>query len=121
MQSPNLVLLSGQMALERALNITANNVANTSTNGFKRESIAFDTYLSRPEPGKPPLDFVVDKATYRDTSNGPISSTGNPLDLAIQGKGYFEVQLPNGTTAYTRGGSFTDSRARSSIWAAILS
>jgi flagellar basal-body rod protein FlgF len=104
MESPSLVLLSNQEALQRAMDIVANNVANSSTTGFKRESIQFDTLLSQPAPDEP-LDFVVDRATYRDSSSGPINSTGNPLDLAIQGAGYFPIQTPQGTR-YTRAGTF---------------
>jgi flagellar basal-body rod protein FlgF len=104
MESPSLVLLSNQEALQRAIDIVANNVANSSTTGFKREGIEFDTLLSQPAPDET-IDFVVDRATYRDTSAGPISPTGNPLDLAIQGAGYFQVQSPQGIR-YTRNGTF---------------
>lgn len=105
MLSPSLVLLSDQTALERAMDIVANNVANASTSGFKREGIAFDTFISQPAPGKP-INFVVDRATYRDAAEGPIQPTDNPLDLAIQGPGYFEVQMADGSTRYTRAGAF---------------
>ena len=104
MESPSLVLLSNQEALQRAIDIVANNVANASTTGFKREGIEFDTLLSQPTPDES-IDFVVDRATYRDASNGPIEVTNNPLDLAIQGSGYFSVQTPQGTR-YTRAGAF---------------
>src|ERR1700733_13460588 len=104
MESPSLVLLSNQEALQRAIDIVANNVANSSTTGFKREGIEFDTLLSQPTPDET-IDFVVDRATYRDASAGPINPTGNPLDLAIQGAGYFQVQTPQGIR-YTRSGSF---------------
>jgi flagellar basal-body rod protein FlgF len=104
MESANLVLLSNQEALQRAMDVVANNVANVSTTGFKREGILFDTLLSQPEPDQP-IQFVVDRATYRDMANGPIDPTGNPLDLAIQGAGYFPIQTPTGTK-YTRSGSF---------------
>lgn len=105
MQTPTLVLLSNQEALQRAMDIVANNVANASTTGFKREGIEFDALLSRPPQGAP-VSFVVDRATYRDPSNGPIEPTGNALDLAIQGPGYFQVQAADGTTQYTRAGAF---------------
>lgn len=103
MESASLVLLSNQTVLERAMDVVANNVANASTTGFKREGIEFDTLLSQPTDGQS-LDFVMDRATYRDTSNGPIEPTGNPLDLAIQGAGYFEVQTAGGIR-YTRAGA----------------
>src|SRR5580704_17821410 len=105
MESPSLVLLSNQEALQRAMDIVANNVANSSTTGFKREGIEFGSLLSQPAPGES-IDFVVDRATYRDAANGPIQPTNNPLDLAIQGPGYFEVQDKSGATRYTRAGGF---------------
>jgi flagellar basal-body rod protein FlgF len=104
MESPSLVLLSNQEALQRAIDIVANNVANASTAGFKREGIEFDTLLTRPSTDES-IEFVVDRATYRDTSNGPINMTGNPLDFAIQGAGYFPVQTSQGIR-YTRAGTF---------------
>ena len=81
MQSPGLVLLSDQMALSRAIDIVANNVANANTTGFKREAIQFDTLMSHPPQGKT-IQFVTDRATYRDASTGPITPTGNQLDIA---------------------------------------
>lgn len=117
MQSPSLVLLSSQQALQRAMDIIANNVANASTTGFKKQGIEFDTLLTPTAPGQS-LNFVVDRATYRDASNGPIVSTGNELDLAIQGPGYFQVQTAEGATAYTRNGAFQlDSQGRISTLA----
>jgi flagellar basal-body rod protein FlgF len=94
------------MALAQAMDVVANNIANASTTGFKREGIAFDTLLyQNGTTVKTPTSFVYDRATYRDVSNGPIENTGNPLDLAIQGQGYFKVQMPDGTFGYTRAGS----------------
>ena len=87
------------------MDIVANNVANASTTGFKREGIEFDTLLSRPAPNQS-ISFVTDRTTYRDPATGPIQPTGNPLDLAIQGSGYFGVQTNDGQTRYTRSGSF---------------
>ena len=87
------------------MDVVANNIANSNTTAFKREGIEFDTYLSHGNPQQA-LSFVVDKATYRDAATGPIQPTGNDLDLAIQGQGYFAVQTKDGKTAYTRNGSF---------------
>jgi flagellar basal-body rod protein FlgF len=105
--SSNLVLLSGQLALSRAMDVVANNIANASTTGYKREGISFDSLLGKSSPNSNKMvSFVYDRTTYRDTTNGPIVKTSNPLDLAIQGQGYFQVQKPDGSTAYTRDGSF---------------
>lgn len=103
----NLVLLSGQMALSQAMDVVANNIANASTTGFKREGIAFEAYMKPTDrSSKSPTDFDFDRATYRDIAAGPIVNTGNPLDLAVQGQGYFRVQMPDGSTGYTRAGAF---------------
>ena len=103
----NLVLLSGQIALSQAMDVVANNIANVSTTGFKREAINFDSLLGKGNLGNSkPAQFVYNNATYRDAANGPILNTGNPLDLAIQGDGYFQVQMPDGSTGYTRAGIF---------------
>jgi len=104
MQGAGLVLTSYQDSLRRAMDIVANNVANTSTTGYKRENVAFDTYLSQPTPHDS-FAFAVDNGTYRDAAQGPSVTTGNPLDLAIQGEGYFAVQTKGGLR-YTRAGSF---------------
>ncbi len=87
----------------RSVDVIANNIANSSTTGFKREGIEFDTYLTG--QSQKSTSYVYDRATYRDTTPGVISKTGNPLDLAIQGQGYFQIQTPSGTQ-YTRDGAF---------------
>ena len=106
MYTTDLILLSNQMALERSVDIIANNIANSSTTGFKREGILFDSYVKQAAGAQGGgTSYVYDRATYRDTSAGVISHTGNPLDLAIQGNGYFEIQTPQGVQ-YTRDGAF---------------
>jgi len=104
MQGAGLVLTSYQDSLTRAMDITANNISNVNTTGYKRENIAFDTYLSRPEP-KQTFQFAVENGTYRDSAQGPTMTTGNPLDVAVQGVGYIPVQTASGIR-YTRAGAF---------------
>lgn len=104
MQGASLVLTSYQDSLRQAMDIVANNVANVNTTGYKRQNIAFDTYLSRPTI-KDSFQFVLDRGTYRDAAPGPTVATGNALDVAIQGEGYFPVQTAAGIR-YTRAGSF---------------
>jgi flagellar basal-body rod protein FlgF len=111
MFTTSLVLLSDQIALQRSVDVIANNIANSSTTGFKRQGIQFETYVSRPSP-KHITNFVFDRATFRDTTPGTTTSTGNPLDLAIQGDGYFQIQTAQGIQ-YTRDGAFrTDSEGQ---------
>jgi flagellar basal-body rod protein FlgF len=104
MQNPTYVALSSQMALQRQMDVIANNLANQTTPAFKGEEMLFSQYLIAP-PGNPPLAFVQDRGTARDMRQGPMSNTGNPLDLAIAGNGYFAVGTPLGTR-YTRNGHF---------------
>jgi len=111
MFTTSLVLLSDEMALQRSVDVIANNIANSSTTGFKRQGVQFETYVSRPTP-KQSTSFIYDRATYRDVSPGTITTTGNSLDLAIQGDGYFQIQTPQGIQ-YTRNGAFrTDSEGQ---------
>lgn len=112
MENALLIGLSRQMALGRELDVIANNVANVTTNGFKARQSRFREFLmpgasaetfQRPDR---PLSFVADAGTALDTSSGAIERTGNPLDAAISGPGFFTVQTPTGER-YTRNGSFS--------------
>jgi flagellar basal-body rod protein FlgF len=111
MENALLVGLSRQMALSRELDIIANNIANIDTTGFKADNAAFSQYLM---PGASDgqftgkdrrVSFVQDRASWTDMSAGALAHTGNPLDVAVDGKGYFVVQTPRGQR-YTRNGAF---------------
>jgi flagellar basal-body rod protein FlgF len=108
METPTYVALSRQTALMRQMDVVANNLANVATPGFKAEMEVFTTYPIRSQSfGQPQkLAYVQDFATARDFSPGPMSPTGNDLDMAIQGNGFFVVQTPSGPR-YTRLGHFT--------------
>jgi flagellar basal-body rod protein FlgF len=104
METPTYIVLSRQLGLTRNMEVVANNLANANTTGFRAEGMVFSEYLIRAEkPTK--LSYVQDLATWRDQSEGEIQTTGNDLDLALQGDGYFVVQSPNGPV-YTRNGRF---------------
>lgn len=107
MKNPSYIGLSLQVALQRKMDVIANNIANINTSGFKAQREMFVQYL-QPKTGattsKEQIAMASDYGTYRDTSDGPIQVTGNPLDVALSGSGYLSVQGPNGTL-YTRGGS----------------
>lgn len=98
------VALSRQMAKFRHLEMTANNIANASTTGSQGDSMLFTDYLVTDGERKK-VAFTNDISTYRNTEQGPMKATGNTLDFAIQGKGYFAVQTPLGQR-YTRAGNF---------------
>jgi len=112
MDNALLVGLSRQMALGRELDVIANNMANVTTNGFKARESRFQEFtmpVARANTFKPQdraLSFVVDAGTALDTSLGAIEATGNALDTAIKGDGFFAVQTPAGER-YTRNGAFT--------------
>ncbi|MCQ4161695.1 flagellar basal-body rod protein FlgF [Roseomonas sp. GC11] len=106
MDSPSIVGLSGQLALRQQLDVVANNLANANTNGYRGDRTLFQTYVNKLNvPGRE-IAFVQDRATYIENRQGAISSTGNPLDLAIDGEAFFAVQRPGGQPGYTRDGRF---------------
>ncbi len=118
--------LSGAMAQSLKLDTIANNIANVNTPAFKRDQQLFQEYLTAnekpPETTQIPRDvasiesfynmqggdksFVDTKGTFTDFSQGGLKNTGNPLDVAIDGKGFFEVATPTGVRL-TRAGNFT--------------
>jgi flagellar basal-body rod protein FlgF len=107
-----LIDLSRMMALRTKLDVAANNVANIETTGFRGQQLSFQEYLE-PVPGreigvKPerPLSLVNAALPFTSSAGGAIETTGNPLDLAIDGNAYFAVQTDQGER-YTRDGSFT--------------
>lgn len=104
MNDASTVALSAQLAALDQTDVIANNLANLSTAGFKGQHLLFSQYLSQASDGAP-LAYVQELGTARDTSQGPITETGNPLDVAIQGDGFFTVQTPLGPR-YTRNGHF---------------
>ncbi len=103
MEGPTYVTLSAQIALQKELDVVANNVANASTTGFKADRQLFQSYVDMLNVPGGSIDFVQDRATYIDRSAGPIEATDNALDVAVQGDGYLSVGGPQGTS-YTRNG-----------------
>lgn len=103
MEGPTYVTLSAQLALQKQLEVVANNVANASTAGYKADRQLFQSYVDRLNVPGGNVAFVQDRATYIDRDSGPIETTGNLTDVAIKGDGYFSVQTRQGTQ-YTRDG-----------------
>lgn len=110
MDNANYVALSRQITLQRELDISANNLANMNTTGFKFEQLLVNAQYGAPafdDPIRTPANFAYDNGVGRNFSQGTLSQTGSPLDVALDGDGaFFEVQTANGT-AYTRDGAFT--------------
>ena len=100
--------LSGKSANQTKLDIIANNLANALTAGFKASGPAFNSDLIEdgPEPDRLSAAYVNIPDSYIHFSDAPITETGNTLDLAIEGNGFFAVSTPQGTM-YTRNGQFT--------------
>jgi flagellar basal-body rod protein FlgF len=101
--------LSRQQTLQHEIDVIANNVANVDTTGFKLESLIVQ---SRPETlpsggsGPSTVNFAYDAGVVRDFRQGSLKQTGAPLDVAVEGEGFFKVQGPSGER-YTRDGRFS--------------
>jgi flagellar basal-body rod protein FlgF len=111
MDSPGYIVLSRLVAQGRTMAVTANNIANADTPGFRAARPLFGAVLERQMTEMPPggrdLAFAQDRATWRDAAPGPLARTGNPLDLAIAApEGFFAVETPRGER-FTRAGRFT--------------
>lgn len=118
---------TGLEAQQTQMDVIANNLANVSTTGFKRSRAVFEDllYQTLRQPGaqssqqtQVPSGLQLGTgvrpiATERIHTQGNLQQTGNNLDVAINGNGFFQILMPDGTTAYTRDGSFqTDSQGQ---------
>src|SRR6202023_600426 len=110
---------SGMSAQQLNLDTIANNLANSSTAGFRQTRMQFQDmlYQNMVTPGAAQSAQTVSaglqiglgtksSATEVIMTQGDLNQTNNPLDIAIEGSGFFQVQRPDGTTAYTRAGQF---------------
>jgi len=110
---------SGMQAQQSNIDTVANNLANVNTTGFKKSRMEFaDLVTQQVKAAGSPTSASSDAptgvevglgtrtvATSRDFSTGNLRATSNPLDVAIQGRGFFQVSLPDGGTGYTRAGT----------------
>ncbi|MBZ0133171.1 MAG: flagellar basal-body rod protein FlgG [Rhodocyclaceae bacterium] len=111
---------TGLDAQQTQLDVTSNNLANVATNGYKRARAVFEDllYQTLRQPGASssaqtqiPSGLQIGTgvrpvSTNRNFTQGNLTQTGNSLDIAIQGEGFFQIQLPDGTLGYTRDGAF---------------
>lgn len=110
MENAQLIGLSRQIALQRQMDVVANNIANINTTGFKSEQLLFEEYLmpvarDRDFPTlDQPLSYTDDWTTIHDMAGGALVQTDNPLDVALQGGGFLTVQTAAGER-YTKSGS----------------
>lgn len=104
MNNTSYINLSGQLALQRRLETVANNVANSTTPGYRAEEVRFESLLS--DDGQNPIAFVTRGDTYLSRASGGLNRTGNPLDVAVDGNAWLGIQTAGGV-AYTRDGRLT--------------
>jgi flagellar basal-body rod protein FlgG len=111
---------TGLDAQQTEMAVISNNLANVNTTGFKQDRAVFEDllYQNQTQAGsntsqttQSPSGMSIGTgvqvvATEKDYSQGSLTQTGNPLDVAIQGQGFFQIQMPDGTIAYTRDGTF---------------
>lgn len=97
--------LSGIKVKEQELEVVANNIANVNTTGFKEEQMTFEAILSKTASNQSKTPFVAVKEKKINFTEGPLMTTNNTFDLAIQGDGFFEIQNENGSFL-SRNGQF---------------
>jgi flagellar basal-body rod protein FlgF len=111
MENTTTIALSRLVAQQRALDVTATNLANAATPGYRAERTLFSDWLQREPAGTEPpggrlVAYTQDRATYRDRQTGTLQHTANPLDIAITGQaGWFTVATAQGPRL-TRAGHF---------------
>jgi len=102
--SSSIPALARQVGLMAEMQSVANNIANASTTGFRREGVIFSEFV-RTSPGQPSLSMAAARVRNIDLSPGSIAETGGRFDLAIRGEGFFTVETPEGARL-TRAGHF---------------
>ena len=105
MNSGMYAALSGNMSAMRRLDVIANNLANANTAGFKADQIQFESVLAGVKSPSPQDPTLSNERFSTDFTPGALQKSDNPLDLALDGNGFFVVNTPQGT-AYTRQGNF---------------
>jgi flagellar basal-body rod protein FlgF len=107
MDAAGYATLNRQSGLMREMGVVANNIANASTTGFRREGVVFSEYVAALDQD-PSLSMAHASGRHVDLSQSTLSQTGGQFDLAIQGEGFFLIETPQGQRL-TRAGSFTPS------------
>ena len=105
------IAASGLRARMESLELLANNVANASTGGYKADREFYGLYVAPEAQDGSAATMPVIERPWIDHSQGPLHATGNPLDVALSGKGFFSVNGPSGPL-YTRNGNFRHRRRR---------
>ena len=108
MSSSGYVSLTRQSGLMREMQVVANNIANLSTTGFRREGLVFSEHVKALGAGEAPLSMARANVRHMDSAQGPLSETGGKFDFAIEGDGFFMLETADGQQL-TRAGAFTPS------------
>lgn len=98
--------LTRQSGLMREMQTVANNIANAATTGFRKEGVVFAEHVRGLGPDTPSLSMATASGRAIDLAQAPLTKTGAPFDLAIEGEGFFQIQTPTGIEL-TRAGGFT--------------
>ncbi len=106
--SNGYINLSRQSGLMAEMRTVANNIANLSTTGFRREGVICSEYLQQGAGGSESVSIATAHGRHVDLTQGPLEPTGNSFDLAIEGDGFFSIQTANGERL-TRAGNFLPS------------
>lgn len=104
METAGYVTLTRQSGLMREMEIIAHNIANAATTGFRQQGLVFSEYIEAVQNGDS-LSMAAARVKKTSLAQGILTQTGNPLDLAIEGNGYFQLETPDGVRL-TRAGAF---------------
>jgi flagellar basal-body rod protein FlgG len=111
-------VVAGALFQQLRLGVLSNNLANVSTVGFKKDQVLYEPLAGTPMTDEAAQEAIISlngerfaanlpARTYTDFSQGHVMQTGNKFDVALNGKGFFSVEAPDGNTQYTRKGNFT--------------
>ncbi|MEM6617588.1 MAG: flagellar hook-basal body complex protein [Pseudomonadota bacterium] len=114
MENAGYTTLTRQVGLLREMSSVAQNIANMSTTGYRREGVIFSEFIRDLGPDDPSLSMAAGRVREPDMSVGAMSLTGAEFDLAIDGEGFFLIATPEGERL-TRAGSFTRDAAGSLV------
>ncbi|MFP7674687.1 flagellar hook-basal body complex protein [Marivita sp. S0852] len=104
MESTGYVTLTRQSGLMREMELIAHNIANSATTGFRQQGLVFSEYIESVKGGES-ISMAAARVKKTSLAQGILTQSGNVLDLAIEGNGYFQIESPNGNRL-TRAGAF---------------
>ena len=106
MDSPGYTTLTRMSGLKSEMQAIANNIANVSTTGYRKEGLIFSEHIARLSAGEDSLSMAYANVQMTNDAQGPLTPTGGAFDFAIEGDGFFLIETPQGQ-ALTRAGAFT--------------